>query len=216
MNILPFQLATTNDLLTSRAGLVCVAELMKSLNFSNLVDTHFPVPGSNRGFKPSAFVNSLVLMLHDGGECLDDLRHLRDDSALRELLSLKHVPQADSAGDWLRRLGQQGVLAVVEINRTVLSASLHKCQEVTLDIDATEICSAKRDAKYTYNKNQGFMPMVGHIAETAMPRRFTQFARDVWQLQPRLKRRAGKRQHSVYRTMPASLSQRRQHHTPAY
>jgi hypothetical protein len=166
MNILPFQLATTNDLLTSRAGLVCVAELMKSLNFSNLVDTHFPVPGSNRGFKPSAFVNSLVLMLHDGGECLDDLRHLRDDSALRELLSLKHVPQADSAGDWLRRLGQQGVLAVVEINRTVLSASLHKCQEVTLDIDATEICSAKRDAKYTYNKNQGFMPMVGHIAET--------------------------------------------------
>jgi hypothetical protein len=166
MNILPFQLATTNDLLTSRAGLVCVAELMKSLNFSNLVDTHFPVPGSNRGFKPSAFVNSLVLMLHDGGECLDDLRHLRDDSALRELLSLKHVPQADSAGDWLRRLGQQGVLAVVEINRTVLSASLHKCQEVTLDIDATEICSANRDAKYTYNKNQGFMPMVGHIAET--------------------------------------------------
>jgi len=35
-----------------------------------------------------------------------------------------------------------------------------------LDIDATEICSAKRDAKYTYNKNQGDMPMVGHIAET--------------------------------------------------
>ncbi len=31
------------------------------------------------------------------------------------------------------------------------------------------------------------------IATTAMPRRFTQFARDVWQLQPRLTRLAGKR-----------------------
>ena len=166
MNILPFQLATSNDLLTSRAGLVCVAELMKSLDFSGLVDMHFPVPGSNRGFKPSAFVNSLVLMLHDGGECLDDLRHLRADTGLRGLLSLKDVPQADSAGDWLRRLGQQGVSSVAEINRSLLNASLHHRTEVTLDIDATEICSARRGARYTYNKNQGFMPMVGHIAET--------------------------------------------------
>lgn len=166
MNILPFELESTNDLLTSRAGLVCVAELMKSLNFFDLVDQHFPAPGSNRGFKPSVFVNSLVLMLHDGGECLDDLRHVRDDSALRQLLGLKTVPQASSMGDWLRRLGQQGVSAITEVTRVLLRAGLHLCREVTLDIDATEICSAKREAKYTYNKNQGYMPMVGHIAET--------------------------------------------------
>jgi hypothetical protein len=166
MNSLPFQLETTNDLLTSRAGIVCIAELMKSLNFSEVIDSHFPVPGSNRAFKPSVFVNSLVLMLHDGGECLDDLRHLRDDAALRMLLGLKKVPQADSTGNWLRRLGQSGVTAVNEVNRALLSAGLHHCRTVTLDIDATEICSAKRDAKFTYNKNQGYMPMVGHIAET--------------------------------------------------
>jgi len=147
MNILPFELATTNDLLTSRAGLVCVAELMKSLGFSRLVDQHFPIPGSNRGFKASVFVNSLVLMLHDGGECLDDLRHLRGDTALRDLLEFKSVPQSDSTGDWLRRQGQQGVSAIAEVNRTLLSAGLHQCRAVTLDIDATEICSAKRDAK---------------------------------------------------------------------
>ena len=166
MNILPFQIESTNDLLTSRSGLVSVAEMMKTLSFSHLVDQHFPAPGSNRGFKPSVFVNSLVLMLNDGGDCLDDLRHLRGDAALRLLLGLKNVPQADSAGDWLRRHGQQGVSAVAEINRTLLQAGLHQCRSVTLDIDATEICSAKRDATYTYNKNQGYMPMIGHIAET--------------------------------------------------
>ncbi len=37
---------------------------------------------------------------------------------------------------------------------------------MTLDIDATEIIAHKADAKWTYNKNKGFMPMVGHIAET--------------------------------------------------
>ena len=35
------------------------------------------------------------------------------------------------------------------------------------------------------------------ITTTAMPRRFIQFARDVWQLQPRLTRRAGKRPHRL-------------------
>ena len=35
------------------------------------------------------------------------------------------------------------------------------------------------------------------IATTAMPRRFSHFARDVWQLQPRLPRRAGKRPHRL-------------------
>ena len=166
MNILPFQLESTNDLLTSRAGLVCIAELMKSLDLSQRIDQYFPVPGSNRGFKPSVFVNSLLLMMHDGGECLDDLRLIRVDSALRQLIGLKTVPQADSTGDWLRRLGQRGVSAIAEVNRSVLSAGLHQCRSVTLDIDATEICSAKREAKYTYNKNQGYMPIVGHIAET--------------------------------------------------
>ena len=33
-------------------------------------------------------------------------------------------------------------------------------------IDATEIIANKVCAKWTYNKNKGYMPMVGHIAET--------------------------------------------------
>ena len=33
-------------------------------------------------------------------------------------------------------------------------------------IDATEIIANKADAEWTYNKNKGFMPMVGHLAET--------------------------------------------------
>ncbi|MGH1541724.1 MAG: hypothetical protein ACRBHB_14965 [Arenicella sp.] len=101
MNIIPFKLEPTNDLLTSRSGLVCLAELMNSLNFSDIVNQHFPSPRSNRGFKLSTFVNALMLMLHDGAKCLEDVRHMRNDRALCRLLSIKTVPRVGTMGNWL-------------------------------------------------------------------------------------------------------------------
>ena len=53
----------------------------------------------------------------------------------------------------------------VKVNKAVLKAALHHCKKVTLDIDATEIVAHKAQAQWTYNKNKGFMPMVGHIAD---------------------------------------------------
>lgn len=166
MNILPYELATTNDLLTSRAGLVALAHLMNNIGFSQLADNHFPVPNSNRGFMPSVFVNSMVLMLHEGGACLDDLKYLREDKALCRLLGIKKIPESGSMGDWLRRIGQSGVKACVEINRHLIQAALGKRKEVTLDIDATLSASKNKNAAWTYKKCTGYMPMVGHIAET--------------------------------------------------
>ena len=166
--ILPYKLETTNDKLTSRAGLLTIAELMESLQLSVRIDQHFPQPKSNRGFKPSVFAQTLVLMLHEGSFHLDDVRHLRDDDALRSVLGLETIPRASSLGAWLRRLGKNkdSFLALGEVNKSILKSALHNCKGVTLDIDATEIVAAKSEAKWTYNKNQGYMPMVGHIAET--------------------------------------------------
>ena len=166
MRILPHNLAITKDLLTSRSGLVCIATMLQNLNFCRAVDGVFPAPQSNRGYKPSVFVTSLLLMLLEGGRCLDDLRHIRDDKALRTLLGLAKVPESDSVGDWLRRMGQQGVTALTEINRLILKTTLHTLKTVTLDIDATLCASGKKSAQWTYKKCTGYMPMVGHIAET--------------------------------------------------
>lgn len=166
MQIVPYQLASTNDKLTSRAGLVCLAQVMEKLDFGALVDKHFPAPGSNRGFEPSTFVNAFMLMLNEGGQCLDDLRHIREDTGLRTLLDGVQIPQADSAGDWLRRMGFRGVSAITQINKPILKAALHRCKRVTLDIDATALRSDQQTAQYTYLKHKWYMPMVGHIAQT--------------------------------------------------
>lgn len=166
MKILPYEVSTTKDLLTSRSGLICVAQLMQQIGFVEAVDKAFPAPGSNRGYAPSVFVNAVMLMLHEGGHCLDDLRHIREDETLRIVLGLDKVPESDSLGDWLRRQGQQGVKALMDVNRLLLQIGIHKRKTVTLDIDATLSESKNRSALWTYKKCRGYMPIVGHIAET--------------------------------------------------
>ena len=169
MKSLPYKLKTTNDILTSRSGLILLAEVMSQLKLTQLVDQHFPLPGSNRGYSASDYVNTFVMLLNEGGRCLEDVRHLKRESSLLSVLGLNTIPSADAMGDWLRRLGQSktGINALAQINKSLLSAALNKCKQVTLDIDATPILCSKQDAKYTYLKERGYMPMVGHIEQVS-------------------------------------------------
>jgi hypothetical protein len=166
--ILPHKLATTNDQLTSRAGLLAIGQLMDSIQLAERVDKHFPKPKSNRGFMPSTYIQTLVLMQHQGHFHLDEVRHLSEDTALTDVLGLTTIPHASTLGAWLRKTGDshESPLAWEAVNKVVLQAALHRRKKVTLDIDATEIVANKADAHWTYNKNKGYMPMVGHIAET--------------------------------------------------
>ena len=166
--MLPYKLDTTNDLLTSRAGLLTVAQLMDTLNLAKSIDQHFPSPNSNRGYQPSEFIKTFILMQHEGSFHLDDIRHLQDDEGLRTVLGLNKQPKATTLGDWLRRMGSHPQIqdAWMKVNKTLLQSALHRCKKVTLDIDATEIVSHKAQAQWTYNKHKGFMPMVGHIGQT--------------------------------------------------
>ena len=77
------------------------------------------MPGSNRGYRPSDVVSLWMLMLHDGARCLEDVRPIRQDKALRKLSGLRRLPRADLLGDWLRRLGkgEVGIKALVAMNR---------------------------------------------------------------------------------------------------
>ena len=56
----------------------------------------------------------------------------------------------------------------LEDSRHLLKAALGTRRSVTLDLDATAILCDKREARYTYQKERGYMPIVGHIAEVGM------------------------------------------------
>ena len=75
------------------------------MNVHRQLDASLPAPGSRVGYHPSQFVEPLLLMLHGGGRTLEDLRQIREDAGLREVLRFAALPSADATGDWLRRMG---------------------------------------------------------------------------------------------------------------
>jgi Transposase DDE domain group 1 len=171
--VLPFKLAVSDESLTAHAGLALVGEYLRAMGIASLVDHELPGAGSAAGYDPSAHVSSLVLMLVGGGRTLEDLRVLRGDGGLRCLLRHDEMPSSDASGDWLRRMGASesgGLAGLHRVNRCVFRRLLRNDErtDYTLDIDATQIVAEKREARYTYKGEKGYMPMVGHIAENGL------------------------------------------------
>jgi len=169
--VLPFKLETTKDMITSHAGLALLGEFAVGLGFARMMDDVLPGPGSGSGYRVSEHVMPLVLMLNGGGRSLEDLRGIRTDSGLRELLALKRIPSSDATGDWLRRsFGNGGFEGLAAVNRAVLARGL--CNDgflsYTLDMDATGIEAWKESARMTYKGYRGYMPIVGHLAENGL------------------------------------------------
>ena len=105
--VLEFKIESTKEQLTAHGGLALLAEYHHGMGLQRLSDQHLPPPGSNRGYAPSAFVESLVLLLQAGGQTLEDLRELEQESALTfvslsrtmELLGREGIPDPDTVGD---------------------------------------------------------------------------------------------------------------------
>ena len=170
--IFPFKIGTTKERLTAHGGLALMAEFNHGIGLRELTDRFLPSPGSNRGFDPSVMVDSLVLMLQGGGRSLEDLRELKHEEGLMKLIGRDAIPEPDTAGDWLRRMGDRQSERVglrgldhvrCKLNERVLKRD--GIREYTLDADATEILGEKAEALFTYNGDKGYMPMVGYLYE---------------------------------------------------
>lgn len=173
--IFPFKMSTTKEVLTARSGLALFAEYNHGIGLRDLADKYLPLPCSNRGFKPSVFINSIVLMLQGGGRSFEDLRELKSDEGLMNLIGYDNIPDADTAGDWTRRMGdvtkgQLGLNGLGDV-RDVLNQRIMKkdtAEEYTLDADATGILAEKAEAMYTYKGDKGYMPMAGFLYEVGI------------------------------------------------
>jgi hypothetical protein len=173
--VLQFKIESTKEQLTAHGGLALLAEFHHGLGLRRLCDQYLPPPGSNRAYAPSTFVESLVLLLQAGGQTLEDLRELEQESALMRLLHREEIPDPDTVGDWLRRMGdpqteQAGLAGLGEV-RDLLNQRLLRhdgITEYTLDADATQIEAEKREAAFTYQGVKGYMPMLGFLFENPL------------------------------------------------
>ena len=171
--IFRFKIERTKERLTAHGGLALMAEFNHGIGLRELTDQYLPAPGSNRRFDPSVIVDSIVLMLQEDGKSLENLRELRNEENLLRLMGRGEIPEPDTAGDWLRRMGnpkgdQIGLTGLDKVRDKINGRILKrdKATQYTLDADATEIVGEKADAEFTYNGNRGYMPMVGFLYET--------------------------------------------------
>ena len=173
--IFSFKIETTKERLTAHGGLALMAEFNHGIGLRELTDQYLPGPGSNRGFNPSEVVDAVVLMLQGGGRSLEDLRELSDEEGLMKLMGRDEIPESDTVGDWLRRMGdpkrgEPGLRGLGRVRDRINGRILRRDgrETYTLDADATEIIGEKADAFFTYNGNKGYMPMLGFLYETAV------------------------------------------------
>lgn len=97
--VLPFKLERTEEKVTARSGLVLYAEFMRAMGVESLVDRYMPRPGSGRGFGAIRYIEPLSMSLYGGGETIDDVREIRQDDSLREVLGLDEIPSSSAIGD---------------------------------------------------------------------------------------------------------------------
>jgi hypothetical protein len=167
-----FKVEKTEETLTAHGGLALLAEYNHGIGLRELADRHLPGPGSNRGYAASAFVDSLVLLLQAGGRRLEDLRELRRESPLLRLADRDEIPDSDTVGDWLRRMGdpttgQAGLVGLGAVRDTLNHRLLRRDErkDYTLDMDAMQVEAEKHDAQFTYQGRKGYMPMLGYLFE---------------------------------------------------
>ena len=171
--VLGFKLERSDETLTAHGGLALLAEYNHGLGLRTMADAHLPGPGSNRGYAPSVFVDTLVLLLQAGGQCLEDLRELAREDALMTLIGREVLPDPDTVGEWLRRMGDpaQGHAGLEGLGRVrdALTTRLLRRDGIpayTLDVDATLVEAEKRDAQWSYQGVKGYLPLLGFLFET--------------------------------------------------
>ena len=98
------------DAVTPHAGAALLIESIRRSGVPAAADRHLPAKRSSKGLGQGAMVETFVLLSALGGECLDDLDHLRRDMGLAALTGYT-LPAASTARQWLDRFHEPELLA---------------------------------------------------------------------------------------------------------
>lgn len=189
--ILPFDIVIEpkGNNVTGRAGLPLALETMRALRLDKAIEQHVVLRERNGGFTETEKIESLVLLMAAGGDCLDDVRLLAADEALCRLLG-HSLPSPDTLRRFLYEFHDDalleqaraklppGAVAFVPEENAALEglgrvnvalvravAAQGKCVRATLDHDATVIEAHKREAEPHYKGGTGYQPSVVFWAE---------------------------------------------------
>lgn len=167
--------------LTSFGGIPLVVEMFRALGLDRVVAralTH-----KQQGWTETSLLESLIALQVAGGECMDDIERFADDAG-KALAGYAALPSASAVRRFLHRfdagvsdpraLGSAVVpdenaplQALNDVHRHVVRRLLDHAQPrwITVDADATVICSEKQSCLGTYKGGTGYQPIQAIWAE---------------------------------------------------
>ena len=176
------------EISTPWAGASLLIDLFRHLEMNEVADKVLPAKRSSKGLRHGQMVESFMLLSALGGDCIDDMKRLRDDEGLAGILGYQ-PPAPETARQWLDGFhddalmeGQslQGsfippeskpLVGLKEINRRAVWAYIEAVKsllEVTLDVDAQLIETSKANARYCYDGYKAYQPIEVSWAEAML------------------------------------------------
>jgi hypothetical protein len=150
---------------TSRAGLVIVAELADRLGLTTAMSAAMsPVVQRRRRRDPGVALAHVALLLADGGDCLSDLAVLRDEPDLFGVVASDSTALRALESGW----AAEAIISARRVAREAAWAAGAAPETITLELDATllDSHSDKEDAAPTYKGGYGFHPLCCFLDET--------------------------------------------------
>ncbi len=160
---------------TSFGGIGFASIALKNLGLAPMIDAKLELLKVHQPYHESDHVLTLIYNLLCGGDCLEDIELLRNDSAFLDALGARRIPDPTTSGDFLRRFGYDDILTLLDImndiNVKVWKLSGAKSRIGLLDIDSTiqetsGECKERMDI--SYNGKWGFHPLVITEAESGL------------------------------------------------
>jgi len=173
---------------TSWAGAALLAELYRKAGVEAAVKRALPKKKSSKGLGQGQMVESFVLLSALGGDCIEGMERLRQDQGLESMLGY-HPPAPETARQWLDKFHDEELMkkrplqgafippesarlvGLKEPNRQVIWTYVDKVKpgwQVTFDVDAQLVETAKADARYCYEGYRALQPMEVEWAETGL------------------------------------------------
>lgn len=173
---------------TAFAGVGLLAEVYRQAGVAAVAEGVLPKKQSPRGLSHGQMVEAFVLLSALGGESLEDMERLRQDQGLATLLGYT-PPAPETARQWLDRFHDEGAMegrtvqgsflpaesaglvGLRVVNQRIVAAyvsAVRPTGEVTLDVDAHLVETAKADAKVCYEGYPAYQPMEVVWAETGL------------------------------------------------
>ena len=168
MKKIALKIEKSKEKITPFGGSILLSDLYEKLKLREYIDSLFPAPGSNRGYKASDKILAILSSFMLGGSNIKEIDKLREDKSLRELLSLEKFPESSTINRWLLSSGKLKK-SIKAINKLLdkLTAELLKKEGitgVTMDQDATYIEANKDEAKYCYKGNKAYSILMSFIS----------------------------------------------------